>query len=85
MENSPDIRIPAADANRQFSKLLREVKNGRSVVVTSHGRPVAKIVPYEGDEAELNRARNSLFARLEKERVVAIGRWRREDLYDDAQ
>ena len=33
------------DANRRFSELLRTVQKGRSVVVTSHGKPVAKITP----------------------------------------
>ena len=29
--------ITAADANRKFSQVLREVKEGQSYVVTSHG------------------------------------------------
>lgn len=37
--------ISAAEANRKFSQLLREVKEGRTYVVTSHGRPVARISP----------------------------------------
>ncbi len=37
--------VSAADANRRFSELLRTVKKGRSVIVTSHGKPVAKITP----------------------------------------
>jgi prevent-host-death family protein len=39
--------ISAADANRKFSQLLREVREGRSYVVTSHGRQVARIEPVE--------------------------------------
>jgi prevent-host-death family protein len=33
-----DKAVSAADANRLFSELLRMVKKGRSVVVTSHGK-----------------------------------------------
>jgi len=39
--------VSAADANRKLSELLRTVRNGHSYVVTSHGKPVAKIMPIE--------------------------------------
>ena len=76
--------ISAADANRKFSQLLREVKEGRSYVVTSHGRPVARIAPVTSQEARSTAAsvRTSLLNRLRREPVVKIGRWKREDLYD---
>jgi prevent-host-death family protein len=80
-----DIAISAANANRRFSELLRTVKKGRSVVVTSHGKPVAKITPVSEDDRTAEGARSALFARLRGERVVKAGRWTREDLYDDAQ
>lgn len=75
--------VSAADANRRFSELLRTVKTGRSVVVTSHGKPVAKISPVVEDERAAEGARSALFARLRKERVVTAGRWTRDELYDD--
>ena len=77
--------ISAADANRRFSELLRTVKKGRSVIVTSHGKPVAKITPFAGDEQVLGKARFALFTRLRKERPVDAGRWTREELYDGAE
>lgn len=73
--------ISAADANRKFSQLLREVKAGQSYVVTSHGKPVARIAPLEQDRSAV-RARNSLIRRLRAEPVVEIGRWKRDDLYE---
>ena len=81
--------VSAADANRRFSELLRTVKKGQSVVVTSHGKPVAKISPVADDnKAEDNRAaegaRSALFTRLRRERAVNAGRWTRDELYDDA-
>ena len=45
-----DKAVSAADANRRFSQLQRNVKKGRSVIVTSHGKPVAKITPVVEDE-----------------------------------
>ena len=80
-----DKPVSAADANRRFSELLRRVKSGRSVVVTSHGRPVAKITPVVEDQRAAEGARSVLLARLRTERVVDAGRWRRDGLYDDTQ
>jgi prevent-host-death family protein len=45
--------VSAADANRRFSELLRTVKTDRSIVVTRHGKPVAKIVPVMEDEPRM--------------------------------
>ena len=79
-----DKAVSAADANRRFSELLRTVKQGRSVVVTSHGKPVAKITPVDEDERAAKGARSALFARLRTGRAVNAGRWTRDELYDDA-
>ena len=75
--------VSAADANRRFSELLRTVKKGGSVIVTSHGKPVARISPAVEDNRAAEAARAALFARLRKERVVKGGRWTRAELYDD--
>jgi prevent-host-death family protein len=74
--------VSAADANREFSKLLRRVREGQSYVITSHGRAVAKIVPISGDEKVRAAARATLFTRLRRQRGVNIGRWTRDELYD---
>jgi prevent-host-death family protein len=79
-----DNAVSAADANRRFSELLRTVKKGRSVVVTSHGKPVAKITPVGEDERAAEGARSALFARLRTARAVNAGPWTRDELYDDA-
>jgi prevent-host-death family protein len=78
-----DKAVSAADANRRFSELLRTVKKGRSVIVTSHGKPVAKITAVVEDERAAEKARTALFARLRSERAVNAGRWTRDELYDD--
>ncbi|HEY2013153.1 MAG TPA: type II toxin-antitoxin system prevent-host-death family antitoxin [Bryobacteraceae bacterium] len=79
-----DRAVSAADANRRFSELLRTVKKGESVVVTSHGKPVARITPVVEDDRTAEAARSALFARLRTERTVKAGRWTRDELYDDA-
>jgi len=74
--------ISAADANRKFSRLLRDVREGQSYVVTSHGRPVARIAPVEENRTTTSSARSSLLGRLRSERVVKVGRWQRDELYE---
>jgi prevent-host-death family protein len=77
--------VSAADASRRFSELLRAVRRGDSVVVTSHGKPVAKISPVTEDERAADQARSTLLARLRKQRPIDIGRWTREELYDETK
>ena len=72
--------ISAADANRNFSQLLRDVRQGQSYVVTSHGRAVARIGPV--GNASANDGRAALLKLLRAQRVVRIGRWRRDELYE---
>lgn len=78
-----DEAISAADANRKFSLLLRGVREGRSYVVTSHGKPVARLVPAGRHEDVATSARTVLLSRLEKQPVVRTGRWTRDELYED--
>lgn len=78
-----DEAISAAEANRKFSQILREVRQGRSYVVTSHGTPVAKIVPVSTDTQISEVAKAALLTRLRKEKVVDIGPWSRDELYED--
>jgi prevent-host-death family protein len=73
--------ISAAEANRRFSHLLREVREGHSFIVTSHGKPVAKITPLAKDAAS-ERTREAFFRRLEAQPVRNIGRWTRDELYE---
>jgi prevent-host-death family protein len=77
--------ISAADANRKFSQLLRLVRGGRSFVVTTHGRPVAKIVPIDDRDRMPAAARGALLTRLRAAPVVEVGRWTRDELYEDAR
>ena len=74
--------ITAAEANRRFSRVLREVGEGRSYVVTSHGRPVARISPLRSNQSARSKARRILIDRLKGEAVVKVGRWKRDDLYE---
>jgi len=75
--------VSAAEANRKFSFILRGVREGRSYVVTSHGRAVARIVPADEIANVEAGARAALLARLERQPVANVGRWSRDELYED--
>jgi prevent-host-death family protein len=79
--------ISAAEANRTFSALLRRVRSGHAVVVTSHGRPVARLVPVQDGDGLTGAARAALFKRLRAARAKAGPktkiRWTRDELYED--
>jgi len=80
-----ETAVTAADANRKFSQLLHGVRKGRSYIVTSHGKPLARLGPiHEPGNVEIG-ARESLLARLKRQPVTRIGRWTRNELYEDAQ
>ncbi len=50
--------ITAAEANRAFSRLLREVReDGRSFLVTAHGKAVAQVVPLRAQDEVRREAR----------------------------
>ena len=73
--------ISAAEANRKFSELLRGVREGHSYVVTSHGKPVARISPASKNGAS-QKSREAFFRWLEAQPVRNIGRWTRDELYE---
>jgi prevent-host-death family protein len=78
--------VSAAEANRNFSRLLREVSAGETVTITSHGRPIAKLVPPADDEALLQErvaAGRRLLERLRHQAPWPAISWTREELYED--
>lgn len=82
-----DTFVPASEANRSFSELLRRVQAGETVSVTRHGRPVARIVPAESDKDQDQCKRRQAQARAYLKRaasrpVIDIGPWTRDELYD---
>ena len=75
--------VTAAEANRSFSKLLKEVRKGNQVEVTSHGDVVARIVPAEtpGERARRDRAWKALLKRLKSQPAMNSGPWSRDEAY----
>lgn len=74
--------VTAADANRNFSSLLREARNGEVYMVISRGKPVATIGPAEARNSERYAAKETLMARLRSQEVTGARRWTRDELYE---
>lgn len=80
--------VSAAQANREFSKLLAGVLQGEVFTVVSRGTPVATMGPVATGNPQRLSAHKALLARLESQRTSGKGKaatrdWRRNDLYAD--
>jgi prevent-host-death family protein len=74
--------ITAAEANRGFSHLLREVKNGQEYTILSRGKPVAKITSLRVENARRAEMKNTLLNRLRSQESTGNRSWTRDELYD---
>lgn len=74
--------LSAAEANRQFSRLLRSAAEGHETVILSRGRPVARVVPAAASHKQQRRAQKTLLQRLKSQASVGTRNWQRDDLYD---
>lgn len=74
--------VNAADANRQFSALLREVARGGRITVLSRGKAVAAIVPVTDMQRERREAKEALMKRLRSQAPAGKRVWTREELYE---
>jgi prevent-host-death family protein len=75
--------ITAADANRRFSSLLREVRKGKEITILSRGTPVAKIISVQSEALRRNALKNVLLSRLKAQDITGSRNWTRSELYDD--
>ena len=49
-------RIAISKASRHLPHLLNRVARGESLIITRHGKPVARLVPVAGDRERANEA-----------------------------
>ncbi len=74
--------VTAAEANRQFSRMLREVSQGESFTVVSRGKPVATLSAAQSATLEQEAAKSSLLARLRAQEASGRRDWNRDELYE---
>jgi prevent-host-death family protein len=75
--------VTAAEANRRFSAVLREVSQGQEMTIVSRGKPVATIGPVKTYSLDRRIAKEKLISRLKKSDISGIRNWTRNELYDD--
>ena len=74
--------ITAADANRKFSGLLREVRKGEEITILSRGKPVAKITAVSSRALQKNTMKTRLLSRLKGQKATGARNWTRDELYE---
>lgn len=75
--------VTAANANRGFSNLLKEVRKGDEIVILSRGKPVAKISSVDSAALQKDTMKNILLSRLKAQKATGSRSWTRAQLYDD--
>ncbi|MFQ5485257.1 MAG: type II toxin-antitoxin system Phd/YefM family antitoxin [Desulfobacterales bacterium] len=75
--------ITAANANRRFSSLLREVGKGEEITILSRGKPVAKITSIHSGALRKKAMKDLLLSRLKSQGTTGSRNRTREDLYND--
>lgn len=76
--------ITAANANRGFSNLLREVSRGEEITILSRGTPVAKITSVKSEALQKNAMKRLLLSRLKAQDVTGSRNWTRDELYNES-
>lgn len=77
--------VSAAQANREFSKLMKIAEGGEEVVVTSRGTPKVKLVRIEKvDDAAARRQKafDELTVWLRSQPILNLPRMTRDEFYD---
>lgn len=75
--------VSAAEANRQFSRLLREAQAGETITITSRGKPVAQLAPIAEDKAAKDKAWAAFVEELRQMPAQRLGKFDRNWAYDD--
>jgi len=74
--------ITTTEANRRFSEVIRTVESGHTVVITKHGRVIARIVPERSERPERSEAHQRLIERLRTQEGFEFEPWTRDELYE---
>jgi antitoxin (DNA-binding transcriptional repressor) of toxin-antitoxin stability system len=74
--------VTAAEANRQFSRVLRDIGQGEVFTVLSRDKAVATMAPAKSSDAIRNAAKEALLERLRKRDATGERNWTRDELYE---
>lgn len=77
--------VGAREANRSFSKILREAESGKTVIITRNGKPVARLEPVDlrpSTEKERRKAHKRLMALLDKGLDFGGRKFTRDEMHE---
>ncbi len=78
--------VGAREANRSFSKILKEAENGKTITITRNGKPVARLEPVAVKPPLSEEERKAAHARLMKllEKGLDLGgrRFTRDEMHE---
>lgn len=75
--------IGAFEAKNRLSELLEAAENGEEIMITKHGRPIAKLVPVAGFDRAKAREAAEWLIRTRKER--SLGGLKIKDLINEGR
>ena len=75
--------VTAAEANREFSRVLRDIGQGEVFTVLSRGKAVATMAPAKSTDARRDAAKAALLERLRKRDATGERNWTRDELYEN--
>ena len=78
--------VSLREANQSFARCIREVEAGEEFVITRKGRPVGRLAPIAGHRVltpEQEEARARARTLMKKGASVGIGKFNREDAYEE--
>jgi prevent-host-death family protein len=65
--------IQASEAKTRFLSLLDEVERGASVIITRHGKPVARLIPETtADKERIERAAKTILEIRKRTKPVSL-------------
>jgi prevent-host-death family protein len=64
--------IQASEAKTKFLSILDEVERGASIIVTRHGKPIARIIPEAGVDRRMQRAVESILEIRKRTKPVSV-------------
>ncbi len=78
--------VGAREANRSFSKILKEAENGKTIIITRNGKPVARLEPADKQwkpDAEREKVIREMTEMMRRGMHLGGRRFTRDEMHDD--
>ncbi|MBL8859296.1 MAG: type II toxin-antitoxin system prevent-host-death family antitoxin [Planctomycetes bacterium] len=78
------MTLGAFEAKNRLSELLERVSSGESVIITRHGKPIARLVPYD-ERIERENVRAAVAGLRKLRKGMRLGGLKLRDLIDEGR